>query len=39
MFGLICPNDGEVMESDAFGVNQRKPAHHTCPLCGYSETR
>lgn len=41
MVGHICPNcdDAISMETDALGSRQRHNLTHTCPLCGYSETR
>lgn len=39
MLGITCPNDGEPMESDAYGVYSRTDLTHTCPQCGYSEHR
>lgn len=39
MPSFTCPNDGVPMESDAYGARTRKDVSHTCPECGYSETR
>ncbi|PUB32539.1 hypothetical protein C8K30_1011065 [Promicromonospora sp. AC04] len=39
MPSFTCPNDGVPMESSASGVRSRKDVSHTCPECGYSETR
>ena len=37
MPSFTCPNDGAPMESDVDGA--RSDVSHTCPECGYSETR
>lgn len=39
MFTIVCPNDGEPMESDAYGVYSRKNLTYRCTVCGYCEHR
>ncbi|WP_424862983.1 hypothetical protein [Streptomyces sp. MMS24-I29] len=42
MDSITCPNDGTPMESDASFISRVhacKDVTHTCPECGYSETR
>lgn len=36
---LICPNCDIDMESDARSITQVHNIEHTCPSCGWSESR